>query len=230
MIRVTRGPGGPFTGRWVPLAETELLPPTKPTKIVCVGRNYREHAHEMGEEVPSEPGLFLKAPNALATPNARIPYPSFTHCLHYEGELAVVIGRRMRRVSEERALSHVLGYTCALDLTARDRQKTDLQWIRAKSADLFCSLGPWVETELEPLDLLRTRVNREIRQEGRTSAMVFSRSPDPLLRLELHDPGSWGCGPHRHPPKGWENLRWATRWRWKSRGSECSPCESSLKL
>ncbi len=174
VIRVTRGPGGTFTGRKVPLAEVKLLPPAEPTKIVCVGRNYREHAQEMGADVPAEPGLFLKVPNTLAAPGTCIPYPTFTHCFHYEGELAVVIGRRMRRVPEEKVLSYVLGYTCALDLTARDRQKTDLQWIRAKSADLFCPLGPWVETQLDPSDLfLRTIVNGEVRQEGRTSDMVF---------------------------------------------------------
>jgi 2-keto-4-pentenoate hydratase/2-oxohepta-3-ene-1,7-dioic acid hydratase in catechol pathway len=162
-------------GKKVPLNEAKLLPPTRPTKIVCVGRNYRKHAEEMGEEVPPEPGLFLKAPNALAAPGAAIPYPSFTKSFHYEGELAVVIGRRMRRVPEEKALSYVLGYTCALDLTARDVQKTDLQWIRAKSADGFCPLGPWIETELDPSDLaLRTFVNGEIRQNSRTSMMIFS--------------------------------------------------------
>lgn len=174
-IRITRGPAGPFTGKKLPVAAVKLLPPAKPTKIVCVGRNYRKHAEEMGEEVPPEPWLFLKAPNALAAPGALIPYPTFTQSLHYEGELAVVIGRRMRHVPEEKALSHVFGYTCALDLTARDRQKTDLQWIRAKSADLFCPLGPWVETELDPTDLrLQTFVNGEIRQDARTSAMIFS--------------------------------------------------------
>lgn len=141
-IRVTRGPDGPFSGKTVPLAEARVLPPAKPTKIVCVGRNYRKHAQKMGEEVPPEPGLFLKAPNALAAAGASIPYPSFTKILHYEGGLAVVIGRRMRRVPEEKALSFALGYTCALDLTARDVQKTDLQWIRAKSAEGFCPLSP----------------------------------------------------------------------------------------
>ena len=175
VIRVTRGPGGPFTRTKVLLSEVKLLPPARPTKIVCVGRNYRKHAEEMGEEVPPEPGLFLKAPNALATPGAAIPYPSFTKSFHYEGELAVVISRRMRRVPEDKALSYVLGYTCALDLTARDVQKTDLQWIRAKSADGFCPLGPWIETELDPSDLaLRTFVNGEIRQNSRTSMMIFS--------------------------------------------------------
>jgi 2-keto-4-pentenoate hydratase/2-oxohepta-3-ene-1,7-dioic acid hydratase in catechol pathway len=174
-IRVTRGPGGPRLRKRIPLADAKLLPPARPTKIVCVGRNYRKHAQEMGEEVPAEPGLFLKAPNALAAPGSSLPYPPFTKSLHYEGELAVVIGRRMRRVPEEKALSYVLGYTCALDLTARDLQKTDLQWIRAKSADGFCPLGPWMATELDPFDLrLRTVVNGQIRQNSRTSAMIFS--------------------------------------------------------
>lgn len=174
-IYVTRKPGGTPLGTCIPLGVVKLLPPARPTKIVCVGRNYREHAQEMGEEVPQEPGLFLKAPNALAAPGSLISYPFFTKSLHYEGELAVVIGRRMRRVSEEKALSYVLGYTCALDLTARDVQKTDLQWIRAKSADNFCPLGPWVETDLDPSDLrLRTWVNGEVRQDARTSAMIFS--------------------------------------------------------
>ncbi|MGB9757722.1 MAG: fumarylacetoacetate hydrolase family protein [Candidatus Bipolaricaulaceae bacterium] len=178
-LQITRGPAGPFTGRKVPLSEAKLLPPAKPTKIVGVGRNYRKHAEEMGEEVPQEPGLFLKAPNALAAPGSLIPYPPFTKSLHYEGELAVVIGRRMRRVPEDKALSYVLGYTCALDLTARDVQKTDLQWIRAKSADNFCPLGPWVETDLDPSDLrLRTFVNGEVRQDARTSDMIF---PVPFL-------------------------------------------------
>lgn len=174
-IRVTRGPAGSYMGRRLDLSEVKLLPPATPTKIVCVGRNYRKHAQEMGESIPLEPGLFLKAPNALAAPGSSIPYPLFTKALHYEGELAVVVGRRMRRVSEEKALSYVLGYTCALDFTARDVQKTDLQWIRAKSADGFCPLGPWVETDLDPSDLrLRTFVNGEVRQDARTSSMIFS--------------------------------------------------------
>lgn len=174
IVRATRGLGGSLTGKTVPLNETKLLPPARPTKIVCVGRNYRKHAQEMGEDVPSEPGLFLKAPNALAAPGATIPYPRFTKAFHYEGELAVVIARRMRNVPEDEALSYVLGYTCALDLTARDVQKTDLQWIRAKSADGFAPLGPWMETDLDPMNTsLRTFVNKEKRQESRTSAMIF---------------------------------------------------------
>lgn len=175
-VRVTRGPGGRPTGKWAPLDQVRLLPPARPTKIIGVGRNYRDHIREMGgrDEEPREPGLFLKAPNALACPGAEIPYPPFTTSFHYEGELAVVIGRRMKAVPAARALDDVLGYTCALDLTARDRQRTDLQWIRAKSADGFCPLGPWIETDVDPRDLsLRTYVNGEVRQDGRTGAMIF---------------------------------------------------------
>ncbi len=173
-VLVTRGPGGPLLGRTFPFNQAQLRPPAQPTKIVCVGRNYLAHAREMNEEVPREPGLFLKAPNALTAPEATIPYPWFTRQLHFEGELAVVIGRRMRNVPVSQALDYVLGYTCAVDLTARDVQKTDLQWVRAKSADGFCPLGPWVETGLDPRDLrLRTLVNGQVRQDARTSAMVF---------------------------------------------------------
>ncbi len=175
-VRVTHGPGGVVIGRTCALDEIRLLPPVRPTKIVCVGRNYRAHIREMGhaDELPAEPGLFLKAPNALAAPTAEIPYPSFTKLLHYEGELAVVVGRRMKSVARETALDYVLGYTCALDLTARDRQKTDLQWVRAKSADGFLPLGPWLETDLDPQNVaLRTCVNGELRQDGRTGDMLF---------------------------------------------------------
>lgn len=176
-VWVTRGPRGRRTGKVCAFETVRLLPPARPTKIVCVGRNYRDHIREMGypDEVPAEPGLFLKAPNALAAPGEAIPYPAFTRALHYEGELAAVIGTRMRSVSERVALDHVLGYTCALDLTARDCQKTDLQWVRAKSADGFLPLGPWVETELDPHHLsIRTHVNGALRQDGRTEDMIFS--------------------------------------------------------
>ncbi|MBC7093208.1 fumarylacetoacetate hydrolase family protein [Candidatus Bipolaricaulota bacterium] len=175
VIRATRGPGGPSTGRTYRLHEVRLLPPARPTKIVCVGRNFRGHIREMGHDsLPQEPGLFLKAPNALAAPDEAIPYPAFTHLLHYEGELAAVIGRTMREVPEEAALDHVLGYTCTLDLTARDVQAKDLQWVRAKSADKFLPLGPWLATDLDPQDVwLRTYVNGELRQEGHTADMIF---------------------------------------------------------
>ena len=162
----------------LPLAACRLLPPAEPSKIICVGRNYTDHIREMGaqlgEELPLEPGLFLKGPNALAEPGGTVMYPEWTDNFHFEGELALVMGQRAKDLSAEEALGAVLGYTCALDLTARDRQREDLQWFRAKAADRFCPLGPWLETELNPADLhLQTRVNGHIRQDGQTSHMIF---------------------------------------------------------
>jgi len=178
-VYATEGPLGKRTGERFQLSSTRLLVPTEPTKIVAVGRNYLSHikemGHDFGEEPPKEPGLFLIAPNALIPHEAPIPYPSWTHELHYEGELAVVIGRTMRNVPEEEALAYVLGYTAANDITARDKQKSDLQWVRAKSADGFLPLGPWVETELDPTRVtVRTYVNGELRQEGNTTDLLFS--------------------------------------------------------
>lgn len=177
-VYATEGPLGKRTGERFQLASLRLLVPAEPSKIVAVGRNYlghiKEMGHDFGKDLPKEPGLFLIAPNALLPHRAPIPYPSWTGELHYEGELAVVVGRTLRRVPEEEALSYVLGYTAANDITARDKQKTDLQWVRAKSADGFLPLGPWVETELDPSDVaVRTYVNGELRQEGRTADLIF---------------------------------------------------------
>ncbi|GBF06523.1 5-carboxymethyl-2-hydroxymuconate delta-isomerase [Deinococcus aerius] len=176
-VHLTRGMGGERKGETAPLAGVRLLAPAEPTKIVCVGRNYLDHIRELGNDqgdLPSEPGLFLKGPNALAEPGGTVDYPAWTHNFHYEGELALVMGRRARDLKPDNALDAVLGYTCGLDLTARDLQKTDLQWFRAKAADRFCPLGPWLETDLEPGDLrVQTRVNGETRQDGRTSHMIF---------------------------------------------------------
>ena len=161
-----------------PLRELEILPPAEPSKIVCVGRNYADHIKEMGhsfgEDLPAEPGLFLKAPNTLAPSGGEVGHPDWTEELHYEGELAAVIGQTARNVSEKEALGYVLGYTNALDLTARDKQKSDLQWIRAKSADGFLPLGPVLETEMDPNDTtVRTWVNDELRQQAGTDSMIF---------------------------------------------------------
>lgn len=177
-ITVTEGPAGPRSGESYPLEKVSLLAPAEPSKIVCVGRNYVEHIREMGndaENLPQEPGLFLKGPNALANPGEKIPYPHFTGEFHYEGELAVVIGSPMKEVPEEETLKGVLGYTIAVDLTARDRQRGDLQWTRGKSGDKFCPLGPWIETELDPFHTrVTTRLNGEIRQDGGTELMIFT--------------------------------------------------------
>jgi 2-keto-4-pentenoate hydratase/2-oxohepta-3-ene-1,7-dioic acid hydratase in catechol pathway len=166
------------SGHLVDLSEVTLLAPCEPRAIVCVGKNYAKHVAEMGGSVDglgSEPGIFLKALNALTGPGDDIPYPSWTNELHYEGELAVVIARTMRDVTVEDALDFVLGYTIAVDVTARDAQRRDLQWARAKSADGFCPVGPWLETDLDPSDLrLQTFVNGDLRQDGHTSDLIFS--------------------------------------------------------
>ncbi len=166
--------GRPATGETLPV-NAQLLPPTTPTKIVAVGRNYAEHAKELGNEAPSEPIIFLKPPSALLAPNGTIVRPSQSQRVDYEGELAMVIGKRARNVAAARWREFVLGFTCANDVTARDLQKKDVQFTRGKGFDTFCPLGPCIETELDPSDLaLTTRVNGVIKQSGRTSMMVFS--------------------------------------------------------
>jgi 2-keto-4-pentenoate hydratase/2-oxohepta-3-ene-1,7-dioic acid hydratase in catechol pathway len=168
--------GGTENAEVVALENARLLAPAFPTKIVCVGLNYLKHIEESGYDkgsLPAEPGLFLKGPNSLADPDSIIPYPSFTKEFDYEGELAVVIGKRMMP-GFENPLEGVLGYTAGLDMTARDRQRNDLQWTIAKSADLFCPLGPWIETDLDAGDVaVRTKVNGETRQDGRTDDLLF---------------------------------------------------------
>ena len=165
------------TGVVVPMTDVNLMPPCDPRNIVCVGKNYAKHIAEMGGDagdLPKEPGLFLKGLNTLAGTGDPIPYPGWTNELHYEGELAVVIGTAMRNVQPEEALDHVLGYTCAIDVTARDKQRSDLQWVRGKSADGFCPVGPWLETDLDPSDIsVRTLLNGEIEQDGHTSDLIF---------------------------------------------------------
>jgi 2-keto-4-pentenoate hydratase/2-oxohepta-3-ene-1,7-dioic acid hydratase in catechol pathway len=162
------------TGERVPLADVRLLAPIIPrSKVIGVGRNYAEHAAELGNEVPTEPLVFLKPNTSVIGPRDGIVYPAETSDLHYEGELAVVIGRICRHVPRARAAEVIFGYTCANDVTARDLQKTDGQWARAKGFDTFCPIGPWIETELDVSDLaLTTTVAGELRQSGRTSAMV----------------------------------------------------------
>lgn len=176
-VHALSGMMGTPTGHQVDLSEVTLLPPCTPRLIVCVGKNYADHVVEMGgsrDALPSEPGIFLKGLNTLSGPGDDIPNPSWTDDLQYEGELAVVIARSMRNVAAEDALSYVLGYTCALDVTARDKQRSDLQWFRGKSADGFCPVGPWLETDLDPGDLrVQTLVNGELRQDGHTRDLIF---------------------------------------------------------
>jgi 2-keto-4-pentenoate hydratase/2-oxohepta-3-ene-1,7-dioic acid hydratase in catechol pathway len=162
------------TGADVPLADAHLLAPVVPGKIVAVGRNYADHARELGNEVPAEPIIFLKAASALLEPNGEIEIPPMSERVDYEGELAIVVGRRARRVRAADWRAHVLGFTCANDVTARDLQKRDVQFTRGKSFDTFCPLGPSIVTDLDPADLaVTTRLNGEVKQSGRTGDMIF---------------------------------------------------------
>jgi 2-keto-4-pentenoate hydratase/2-oxohepta-3-ene-1,7-dioic acid hydratase in catechol pathway len=174
------------TEKSLPLAGVRLLAPVAPSKIVCVGRNYREHAAELGNPMPEEPLLFMKAPSALVAGGDFIELPAASRRVEHEGELGVVIGRRARRLSaSDDPLSYVLGYTCVNDVTARDLQRKDVQFTRAKSFDTFCPVGPHLVGGIDPLDLrVRTRVNGETRQSGRTSQMAFP-VPD-LVRYISH--------------------------------------------
>lgn len=164
----------------LPLAEARLLAPVAPSKIVCVGRNYREHAAELGNPMPAEPMLFLKAPSAIIGPDEMIELPPESEQVEHEGELGVVIGCRARRLqADDDPLRYVMGYTCLNDVTARDIQRRDVQFTRGKSFDTFCPVGPVIETDLNPADVsVTTRVSGEVKQQGRTSQMAF---PVPLL-------------------------------------------------
>lgn len=159
------------------LEELALLAPATPTKIVCIGRNYAAHAAEHKAEVPTEPLLFFKPPSSVIGPGASIVLTPQSKQVEHESELAVIIGQRCRNVSPEEAWSYVLGVTCGNDVTARDLQRQDSQWTRAKGFDTFCPLGPWlvtglIEEEVTELEVT-CRVNGEVRQHGNTSEMVF---------------------------------------------------------
>ncbi len=157
------------------IGSLSLLPPVTPSKIVAVGRNYAEHAKELGNDAPSEPILFLKPPSALLPPNGTILRPPQSQRVDFEGELAIVIAREAKNVGRAQWRDYVLGFTCADDVTARDLQKKDVQFTRGKSFDTFLPLGPCIETDLDPSSLsLTTRVNGETRQNGNTSQMIFA--------------------------------------------------------
>jgi 2-keto-4-pentenoate hydratase/2-oxohepta-3-ene-1,7-dioic acid hydratase in catechol pathway len=162
----------------IPFAEASLLPPVQPTKIVCVGRNYREHAAELGNEVPTEPLLFFKPPSSLLPPGGTILRPKISTRTDFEGELGVVIARRCHQLADsEDVRPYILGYTCVNDFTARDLQKKDSQWVRGKGFDTFCPVGP-VVTDLDGIDpwagvQIETRVNGEVRQSGNTRDFIF---------------------------------------------------------
>jgi len=153
----------------------KLHEPFAPSKIVCVGRNYREHAAELGNKMPDEPLLFLKAPSAIIASGEEIILPGASQQVEHEGELGVVIGRIARNIPQhEDPLSYVLGYTCVNDVTARDLQRKDVQFTRGKSFDTFCPVGPWIETDIDPANVtVQTRLNGEVKQKGNTADMAF---------------------------------------------------------
>ncbi|HVJ92571.1 MAG TPA: fumarylacetoacetate hydrolase family protein [Labilithrix sp.] len=178
--RARRFEGSPFEGARLGTAEiawspADLRAPVRPSKVICVGRNYAAHAKELGSDVPKEPLLFLKPPSAVIGPGDAVVLPRESERVEHEAELGVVIGRRVRRVmAREQAMAAVYGYTCVCDVTARDLQKTDGQWTRAKGFDTFCPTGPWIETNLDPSDLsVMCLVDGVLRQSGRTSQMMF---------------------------------------------------------
>jgi len=161
----------------IPLDEAVLLPPVRPTKIVCVGRNYREHAAELGHEVPTEPLIFFKPTSALLAPGGTVRRPKLSQRVDYEGELGVVIGKTCYQPAPDADIrQYILGYTCVNDVTARDLQNKDGQWTRAKGFDTFCPVGPLVTDEIDPWAgvSVETRVNGAIRQQGNTRDFIFS--------------------------------------------------------
>jgi len=168
-----------FTGRSWPVADVRLLAPMLAGKVVCVGKNYADHIAEMGGltgPAPADPVIFMKPNTAIIGPNVPIRLPVNASPVHFEGELAVVIGRPCKDVLAANAAENILGYTIANDVSARDQQKADGQWTRAKGHDTFCPVGPWIVTDLSPLDpadlVLRTEVNGQVKQDSRTSLMI----------------------------------------------------------
>ena len=159
----------------IPLKDVRLLAPTVPSKIVCVGRNYVDHAKELGNEVPKVPLIFLKAPSSVIADGEAVLLPPQSTQVEHEGELVAVIGKRGRNVTAESAKDYILGYTIGNDVTARDLQKVDGQWTRAKGFDTFCPFGPWIDTDFDPSDALITcRVNGQMRQLSSTRDMIFN--------------------------------------------------------
>ena len=164
------------------MGEIRLLPPVQPTKVVAIGLNYRDHAEEVGLPIPEEPLLFLKPPSSVIGPGDTIVMPPQSRRVDYEAELAIAIGKTASKVTARDSRDYILGYTCLNDVTARDLQGKDGQWTRAKGFDTFCPIGPWVETEIDPLDLkIELYLNEERKQESRTSMLIFN----PYLLVEF---------------------------------------------
>ncbi len=164
-----------WSDAYLNIDDVTLLAPCQPSKIVCVGLNYHDHAVEMNLPLPKEPLLFLKPPSSLIGPGDAIISPRQTNNLHYEAELAIVIGQRAKHATLEQASAAILGYTCANDVTARDLQFKDGQWTRGKSFDTFLPLGPWIETEIDTSQLtISLLLNQTMRQQGNTKNLIFS--------------------------------------------------------
>ena len=183
LVHLPDGPYGDSPARGATMGDPgdfDLLAPASPSKVICVARNYVAHAAEHEAEVPAQPLLFFKPPSAVVGPGAFIELPAESGQVEHEGELAIVIGRRCRRIAESEAWSAVLGVSCGDDVTARDIQRSEKLWTRGKGFDTFCPVGPWIVTGLaleDAADLeVRCSVNGEVRQRGRTSEMVFSPS------------------------------------------------------
>ena len=179
--QITVASGDPLKGlkptpTKVAVADVKLLAPIKPLNILALGQNYKAHVEEGGDKLPKAPLLFMKATSSVIGPDEPILIPRVaSEEVDYEGELALVIGKTARHVKESEALDYVLGYTCANDVSARNCQRADGQWARAKSFDTFCPLGPWIETELNPLDCgIRCRISGQTLQDSRTSLMIFN--------------------------------------------------------
>jgi len=162
-------------GKEYDMSKVTVLPPCKPTKIVCVGLNYKDHAAEMKEALPEEPVLFMKPASSVIGHDGHIVYPKQSNRVDYEAELAIVIGKRARHVPEKHAKDHILGYTCFNDVTARDLQQKDGQWTRAKSFDTFSPIGPFIATEIDPIGLsIKSKLNGEVKQSSNTSNLIFN--------------------------------------------------------
>ena len=166
-----------ISGKIIAYDGSNLLAPAEPSKIICVGLNYGEHIKESqsAKTIPEEPVLFMKPPSAIIGPNDKIPCYGNLDRVDYEGELAIVIGKKIFRADKALALDAIFGYTILNDVTARNLQKRDVQWTRAKSFDGFCPIGPWIVTDIDPTDLkIETRLNDELRQSGRTSEQIWN--------------------------------------------------------
>ncbi len=176
VVEISSDPFSPFetVGEPIPSHSVKLLSPVTPTKIIAVGLNYKKHVAEMQHDLPTEPLFFLKPPSAVIGSMENIVHPAISQRMDYEGELAVVIKKKARNVKPEDAAAYILGYTCFNDVTARDLQKKDGQWSRAKGFDTFAPIGPWIVSDLDVSDLgIETYLDGELKQRGRTSQMIF---------------------------------------------------------